>query len=171
MGSKIVSCRFCSTFTIKSISFLYYIAFSLLSVYHSSPLPLSFLFFLFPLPFSLPSLFFPSLSLLPSLTIPLASRPTYEIMTLSLHEGNPGHHLQGSHSLESSSMPFFRRVMEDRNYYQAPSRFPMNTGFLEGWGLYSESLGFDLGLFGDPYDRYVPVGVDFAEEHDAGLLL
>ncbi|ROT77241.1 hypothetical protein C7M84_004121 [Penaeus vannamei] len=81
-------------------------------------------------------------------------QPTYEIMTLSLHEGNPGHHLQGSHSLESSSMPFFRRVMEDRNYYQAPSRFPMNTGFLEGWGLYSESLGFDLGLFGDPYDRY-----------------
>ncbi|XP_047490586.1 uncharacterized protein LOC125040119 [Penaeus chinensis] len=81
-------------------------------------------------------------------------QPTYEIMTLSLHEGNPGHHLQGSHSLESSSMPFFRRVMEDRNYYQAPSRFPMNTGFLEGWGLYSESLGFDMGLFGDPYDRY-----------------
>ncbi|XP_037803115.1 uncharacterized protein LOC119597599 [Penaeus monodon] len=81
-------------------------------------------------------------------------QPTYEILTLSLHEGNPGHHLQGSHSLESPSMPFFRRVMEDRNYYQAPSRFPMNTGFLEGWGLYSESLGFDLGLFGDPYDRY-----------------
>ncbi|XP_042863033.1 uncharacterized protein LOC122247652 [Penaeus japonicus] len=81
-------------------------------------------------------------------------QPTYEIMTLSLHEGNPGHHLQGSHSLESPNMPFFRRVMEDRNYYQAPSRFPMNTGFLEGWGLYSESLGFDMGLFSDPYDRY-----------------
>ncbi|XP_063599447.1 uncharacterized protein LOC134775775 [Penaeus indicus] len=81
-------------------------------------------------------------------------QPTYEIMTLSLHEGNPGHHLQGSHSLESPSMPYFRRVMEDRNYYQAPSRFPMNTGFLEGWGLYSESLGFDMGLYGDPYDRY-----------------
>lgn len=62
MGSKIVSCRFCSTFTIKSISFLYCIAFSLLSVYHPSPLPFSFLFFLFPLPFSLPSLFFPSLT-------------------------------------------------------------------------------------------------------------
>lgn len=76
------------------------------------------------------------------------------MMTLSLHEGNPGHHLQGSHSIESPNMPFFRRAMEDRNYFQAPSRFPMNTAFTEGWGLYSESLGFDLDLFGDPYDRW-----------------
>ncbi|XP_037779862.1 uncharacterized protein LOC119576313 [Penaeus monodon] len=82
------------------------------------------------------------------------AQPKYEMMTLSLHEGNPGHHLQGSHSIESINMPFFRRAMEDRNYFQAPSRFPMNTAFTEGWGLYSESLGFDLDLFGDPYDRY-----------------
>ncbi|KAG7165873.1 hypothetical protein Hamer_G026824, partial [Homarus americanus] len=50
------------------------------------------------------------------------SQPKYEMMTLSLHEGNPGHHLQGSHSMESPKIPFFRRVMEDRNYWQAPSR-------------------------------------------------
>ncbi|ROT75243.1 hypothetical protein C7M84_006195 [Penaeus vannamei] len=82
------------------------------------------------------------------------AQPKYAMMTLSLHEGNPGHHLQGSHSIESTNMPFFRRAMEDRNYFQAPSRFPMNTAYTEGWGLYSESLGFDLELFGDPYDRY-----------------
>ncbi|XP_076033292.1 uncharacterized protein LOC143020657 [Oratosquilla oratoria] len=80
--------------------------------------------------------------------------PKYEMMTLSLHEGNPGHHLQGSHTLESTTMPFFRSAMEDRNYCMAPSRFPMYTYYAEGWGLYAESVGFDLGLFDDPYDRY-----------------
>ncbi|CAL4067216.1 unnamed protein product, partial [Meganyctiphanes norvegica] len=80
--------------------------------------------------------------------------PKYEMMTLSLHEGNPGHHLQASHSIESPNMPFFRRVIEDRNGCIAPSRFPMNTAFTEGWGLYAESLGFDMELYSDPYDRY-----------------
>ncbi|XP_069940002.1 uncharacterized protein [Cherax quadricarinatus] len=78
----------------------------------------------------------------------------YEMLTLSLHEGNPGHHLQGSHSIENPNIPYFRRVSEDRNYWQAPSRFPMNTGYIEGWGLYAESLGFDMDLFEDLYDRY-----------------
>ncbi len=77
------------------------------------------------------------------------------MMTLSLHEGNPGHHLQGSHSIESPTMPFFRRVMEDRNYCHSPSRFPINTAYVEGWGLYAESLGFDMNLYEDLYDRWV----------------
>ncbi|KAK7075971.1 hypothetical protein SK128_008142, partial [Halocaridina rubra] len=75
-------------------------------------------------------------------------------MSLSLHEGNPGHHLQGSYAIESEDMPFFRRTMEDRNYGYSPSRFPINTAFVEGWGLYSESLGFDLTLYEDPLVRY-----------------
>lgn len=82
------------------------------------------------------------------------SIPKYEMLTLSLHEGNPGHHLQASYSIESPNMPFFRRVMEDRNYQTSPSRFPINTGYMEGWGLYAEDLGFDMKLFEDPLDRY-----------------
>ncbi|CAL4177724.1 unnamed protein product, partial [Meganyctiphanes norvegica] len=80
--------------------------------------------------------------------------PKYGMLTLSLHEASPGHHFQGSHSIESSNMPFFRRVMEDRNYGFAPSRFPINTAYMEGWGLYSESLGFDMDLYTDPYEEY-----------------
>lgn len=82
------------------------------------------------------------------------AQPKYGMLTLSLHEANPGHHFQGSHSIESPNMPFFRRVMEDRNYGYAPSRFPIHTAYMEGWGLYSESLGFDMDLYTDPYDEY-----------------
>lgn len=82
------------------------------------------------------------------------SMPKYDLVTLSLHEGIPGHHLQFAYLLESPTMPLFRKVFEDRNYQQAPSRFPFYTAFLEGWALYAEKLGFDMNLFDDPYDRY-----------------
>ena len=76
-------------------------------------------------------------------------------MTLSLHEGNPGHHLQGSHNIESPNMPYFRSVMDDRKYGTSPSRFPIYSFYAEGWGLYAESLGFDMKLFEDPLERLV----------------
>jgi prolyl oligopeptidase len=68
-------------------------------------------------------------------------RPKYEIEVLSVHEAMPGHHLQIAIQQEIENMPKFRRY----------SGF---TAFVEGWGLYSESLGYDLGLYTDPYSRF-----------------
>ena len=68
-------------------------------------------------------------------------RPKYEIEVLSVHEAMPGHHLQLAIQQELGNMPDFRRY----------SGF---TAFVEGWGLYSESLGYDLGLYEDPYSRF-----------------
>ncbi|XP_047737529.1 uncharacterized protein LOC125178253 [Hyalella azteca] len=84
----------------------------------------------------------------------LNSSPKYGMLTLSLHEGNLGHHLQGSYALESPNLPYFRSAMEDRNYGYAPSRFPIRACYMEGWGLYAESTGFDMNLYGDLLERY-----------------
>ena len=74
-------------------------------------------------------------------TYDLASRTNPTVETLFLHEAVPGHHLQATLAQENLALPSFLR-------------FGFDTAFVEGWGLYAESLGPELGLFTDPYQRF-----------------
>mmetsp|Transcript_18328 Transcript_18328/g.28602 ORF Transcript_18328/g.28602 Transcript_18328/m.28602 type:complete len:616 (-) Transcript_18328:66-1913(-) len=87
-------------------------------------------------------------------TSELSSRRTYESEALALHEGIPGHHLQGAIQGENKSLADFRRFAEDRRYFEAPSRFPFYTGYIEGWGLHCETLGGELGLYKSASSRF-----------------
>lgn len=74
-------------------------------------------------------------------TYDLASRPKYSMESIYLHEAEPGHHFQISIQQELEALPRFRR-------------FGGYTAYSEGWGLYSESLGRELGLYTDPYNYF-----------------
>ncbi|OIN01997.1 hypothetical protein BFR57_08060 [Idiomarina sp. MD25a] len=74
-------------------------------------------------------------------TYDLSSRPTWAKTALFLHEAAPGHHFQISIQQELKDLPLFRK-------------YGRETAYTEGWGLYAESLGDELGLYQNPYQRF-----------------
>ncbi len=74
-------------------------------------------------------------------TYALETRPRWEMEALTLHEAVPGHHLQISIQQELEDVPWFR---QNSSY----------TAFTEGWGLYSERLGEEMGFYQDPYSKF-----------------
>jgi len=85
----------------------------------------------------------------------LPSRPKYSMEALFLHESVPGHHYQVALAQEATDLPRFRR-------------FAYDNAFGEGWALYAESLGADLGLYADPYSAF---GAHMAEAWRAARLV
>jgi uncharacterized protein (DUF885 family) len=74
-------------------------------------------------------------------TSALDQRPLYELPALVLHEGAPGHHIQTALAQEQTGVPEFRKTV----YFNA---------YGEGWGLYSEWLGEEMGIYRDPYELF-----------------
>jgi uncharacterized protein (DUF885 family) len=77
----------------------------------------------------------------------ITQRPRYDVETILFHEANPGHHLQLSIAQKLDDLPLFRRVS-------------LSTAYVEGWGLYTERLADEMGLYGSELDRLGMLSAD-----------
>ena len=80
-------------------------------------------------------------------------RPRFTMVSLSLHEGSPGHHFQLARQVELD-LPSFRKEQSWMYLSAAPFNFPMYTSYVEGWALYAESLGEEMGAYRNHYDLF-----------------
>ncbi|KAH9491794.1 hypothetical protein Btru_029525 [Bulinus truncatus] len=84
-------------------------------------------------------------------------RSTFTMMPLTLHEAYPGHHFQDLYS-QHFDIPLYRAQPMNGRLYSVPFHFPVYSAYSEGWALYAEYLGHELGLYQDSYElfgRYV----------------
>lgn len=83
----------------------------------------------------------------------LCSRSRDEVTALGLYAGVPGKHLLAEYLRTVTGVPTFRRVLGDIRYNDAPSKLAVHSSFVEGWSLYAQYLGEELGLYTTPRQR------------------
>lgn len=79
--------------------------------------------------------------------------PLFTMTALCLHEANPGHHLQLSRQIEAD-IPHFRKEYDWLHFHSSPFHFPLYTSYIEGWALYTEMLGEEMGVYRSQYELF-----------------
>ncbi|XP_013415976.1 uncharacterized protein LOC106177676 isoform X1 [Lingula anatina] len=81
------------------------------------------------------------------------TRLTPEMVALTLHELEPGHHFQTVYQV-TENLPTYRKNTEYSKYYAVPFNFPFHTAYTEGWALYAEALGEEMGVYRNDYELF-----------------
>ncbi|XP_076443703.1 uncharacterized protein LOC143282097 isoform X2 [Babylonia areolata] len=76
---------------------------------------------------------------------------TFSMVSLTLHEAFPGHHMQAIYQL-NTDLPKFQKFNDFSEMYDVPYKFPVFMVFSEGWGLYAEYLGEEMGVYANDYE-------------------